>query len=203
MTLGQEMVGPYTVALLVVLLVGLPIAAKFLRRAVRLEAGPLKAELGELTDYAQAAKEHAEKAAESAEAVHAAVNGVDPGEPKLIDQVRQLVANDAVKMDDLADLRTDVAALAVEVGNVQRFQRATAIGQAQLSAEVELGAARTAEMGKLLREHIDVHAERVKLDREARTGRIDRRHAPTGEGAVVLPSAADPPDQHQEEPPDG
>lgn len=60
-----ETVGPYTIGLAFVLLAGLPIAARYLRRAVSLEAGPLKATLGEIKQDARDAADAARIVGES------------------------------------------------------------------------------------------------------------------------------------------
>jgi hypothetical protein len=174
MIIAQEPIGPYTIVLAVIMLVGLPVAAKFLRRAVRLEAGPLKAELGEL-------HEHVQEAAAATNVVKESV-GVANGDGSLQDQVTQLTVNDRHKMADLTELRTDVASLASTMGEMQRFQRATAVGQAQLSTEVETNAGRLDGVARLVRaldekidSHITAHELLRAINEQGRAGKIERR----------------------------
>ena len=79
-----ETVGPYTIGLAVVVLAGLPVAARYLRRAVSLEAGPLKATLGEI-------KQDAREAAEAAKVVGQSIgesNGAGSVQTQLAEATR-------------------------------------------------------------------------------------------------------------------
>lgn len=74
---SQELIGPYTIGFAVVMLAGLPVAARYLKRAVRLEAGPLKAELGAVAEHVEQAAKAATIAADAAVVVGESVGDVN------------------------------------------------------------------------------------------------------------------------------
>lgn len=163
-----EAVGPYTIGLTVVVLVGLPIMAHFMRRSLRLQAGPLSAELSGVREVIEAAHQVAVETKEVVLETAVAVNNVDHDEPKLIDQVRTL-------RSDLSEMRSEVAQLAVLVGNTQRSQRMVTMGLSEVTMLEERNGGRIEDTARLVREHIAHHEAADAEDEAGRRGDINRR----------------------------
>lgn len=128
-----EVVGPWTVGLAALMIVGLPFMAHYVKRSLNIDLGPLKAQLGDV------------KA--TADTIEHAVNGVSPGEPRMIDQVRAL--------------RASVAALHGEVGDLKVQQQVTTGAVTHLDERVT--------------KHIADGVRQREHDEKARRGVVDRR----------------------------
>lgn len=120
MVLAQDPVGPYTIALAVVLLIGLPVAGKFLRRAVRLEAGPLKAELGEVKQHVVAGVAKADEAASKAEDVRESI-GAANGHGSLQDQLAAIARKAEADDEARAEGQHRQAQIAEAVATIQNM----------------------------------------------------------------------------------
>lgn len=100
----------------------------------RVSVGPIKMDLQEVKEVVQE--------------THKAVNNVDDDEPKLIDQVREL--------------RTEIAAVAKLVGAMQANDRVRAVALAQIISENEVNGDRIEQTAKLLRTHMESMDERLE-----------------------------------------
>ncbi|HEU5085678.1 MAG TPA: hypothetical protein VFU14_20220 [Acidimicrobiales bacterium] len=120
--LAAEVVGPYTVGLVALVLVGAPITTRYLRRSLAAQLGPVRVQLGEMST--------------ALEQVNRQVNHVqDPdNEPTL----REIACD---LRDELAELRTDVLRVDRRCSSVETAQ----LMQAERLSEIGTLARRTAD----------------------------------------------------------
>lgn len=153
MVVAAEVVGPWTFAALVALVVGLPLAARFTKRWT---IGPVQVEMAE----------RAVATLEKVSEVAAAVNNVERDEPKLIDQVRSV-------RESSDEFREEIATLARVIGLTQAQQRALAVTLTELTAQAEVNGMRLEKTAQIIREldakldaHLNIHLNDITQEEQ-------------------------------------
>lgn len=144
------MTGPWLLAIVMVVLIGLPISAHFLRRSVRrFRAGPVEADL---TEDVRETRKRVEQIVDAVEQVNRQVNHVP--DPDAEPTVRELVK---ATHEQAAGTRADVALNTRAIARIEK--RLTAVETAQHATNERLGA-----VGSLARQTADVVKGLARLD---------------------------------------